>query len=244
MTTSDRSEPELHQIRLAEFELPDFHPEAPGTDRVYGFVVRERNACILVDTGVGTGSALIDHLYKPRRIELADALAEVGVSVGEVTAIVNTHLHFDHCGNNRLFPAVPIFVQAAELEAARQPHYTVPKWVDFEGANYVAVRGAYSLSENVELVATPGHTPGHQSLLVRGEGRTDLIVGQAAYTAAEFQLFCQRRDERGASALSRCIQSNATWSADAYVESLAALEKIHPDRAFFSHDPTPWQREV
>jgi N-acyl homoserine lactone hydrolase len=234
----------LRQIRLAEFELPDFHPEAPGTDTVYGFLVRERNACILVDTGLGTGSALIDRLYKPRRIELADALAEADASVREITAIVNTHLHFDHCGNNRLFPGVPIFVQAAELEAARQAHYTIPEWVDFSGANYVPVRGGYSLSESVELLATPGHTPGHQSILVRSQGRVDIIVGQAAYTAAEFQLFCQHRNEEPAPALQRCIESNATWSAEAYVASLAALEQARPDRAFFSHDELAWKRAV
>lgn len=233
---------ELQQIRLAQFELPDFHPEAPGTDTVYGFVVRERDACMLVDTGMGTGSALIERLYKPKRIELEDALAEAGVSVRQITAIVNTHLHFDHCGNNRLFPGVPIFVQAAELEAAQQPRYTVPDWVNFSGANYVAVRGAYSLSENVELLATPGHTPGHQSMRIRSQGRTDIIVGQAAYTASEFQLFCRRNTEGHDPALQRCIESNATWSAEAYVASLAALEHLHPDRAFFSHDPLVWTR--
>lgn len=234
----------LQQIRLAELELPDFHPKAPGTDSVYGFLVRERNACILVDTGVGTGSALIDRLYRPRRIELADALAEAGASLREITAIVNTHLHFDHCGNNRLFRGIPIFVQAAELEAARQPRYTVPEWVNFSGANYVPVHGSCWLSQNVELLATPGHTPGHQSMLVRSQGGTEIIVGQAAYTAAEFQLFSQRRSEEFASALNRCIEANASWSAEAYVASLAALEQLRPEKAFFSHDHTAWKREV
>lgn len=234
----------LHQLRLASFELPDFHPEAPGTDTVYGFLIRDRDACILVDTGLGTGNALIDHLYKPRRIELADALAEAGGSVREITAVVNTHLHFDHCGNNRLFPGVPIFVQAAELEAARRAQYTIPEWVHFSGANYVPVPGSYPLSESVELLATPGHTPGHQSVLVRSQGRVDVIVGQAAYTAAEFQSFCRHRNGEPAPELQRFIESNATWSAGAYVASLAALQQVRPDRAFFSHDELVWKRAV
>ena len=70
-------------------------------------------------------------------------------------------------------------------------------------------------------------------MLIRLQGRTDIIVGQAAYTAAEFELFCQRRNEELAPALNRCIESNATWSAEAYVASLAALEQVRPDRAFF-----------
>jgi len=232
----------LQQVRLAEFELPDFHPEAPGVDTVYGFVIRERDACILVDTGVGTGSAVIDRFYKRQHIELETTLAEAGVSVREITAIVNTHLHFDHCGNNRLFPGIPIYVQAAELEAAQRPRYTIRDWVNFSGASYVAVQGAYSLSPNVELLATPGHTPGHQSILIRSQGRTDVIVGQAAYKASEFQLFCQRRDEEHDLAFQRCVKSNATWSAEAYVASLAALEQMLPDRAFFSHDQVVWTR--
>ena len=232
----------VQQIKLARLELPDFHPEAPGIDTVYGFVIRERDACILVDTGVGKGSDLIERFYKPQHIELETALAEAGVSFREITAIVNTHLHFDHCGNNRLFPGVPIFVQAAELEAAQQPRYTVPGWVNFAGANYVAVRGAHSLSENVELFATPGHTAGHQSIRIRSEQRTDLIVGQAAYKASEFQLFCQRRNGEDDLAFQQCVKSNATWSADAYVASLAALERVRPDRAFFSHDQVVWTR--
>jgi N-acyl homoserine lactone hydrolase len=234
----------VQQIRLAQFELPDFHPEAPGSDTVYGFVVRDGNVCILVDTGIGTGSALIDRLYKPQRIRLEAALAKAKLSISDITGIVNTHLHFDHCGNNQLFPGVPIFVQAAELEAAQERRYTVQNWVNFSGANYVPLHGTHALSESLEIIATPGHTPGHQSLLVRSQGHTDIIVGQAAYTASEYQLFCQRRTAAQDLALTRCIESNATWSREAYVASLEALERKHPRRAFFSHDQRVWTATV
>ena len=51
--------------------------------------------------------------------------------------VVNTHLHFDHCGGNRLFAGLPIHVQARELEDARtQDDYTIREWVDFPGATY------------------------------------------------------------------------------------------------------------
>ena len=73
-------------------------------------------------------------------------LAKVGVSPGDITAIVNSHLHFDHCGNNSAFPGVPIYVQQAELKAAKEPHYTVPEWVWFPDAKYVPVQGTHSIS--------------------------------------------------------------------------------------------------
>lgn len=234
---------EILQLRLAELELPDSHPEGPGRDTVHGFLVRDRDACVLVDTGVGVGSVLIERLYQPRRIELSAALAEAGASLSEITAVVNSHLHFDHCGNNRLFPGVPIFVQEAELEAARRPHYTVPDWVFFPGTNYVPVRGTHPLSEHLEIVPTPGHTPGHQSLVVRSPKRTEIIAAQAAYTAAEFQLFRERLEGRSVPAFDRCIASNATWSAESYLNSLETIERLRPDRALFSHDDTVWKRE-
>ena len=229
---------DITQLRLARVELPEFHPEAPGSDVIHGFVVRDGGACVLVDTGVGTGSTLIDRLYKPDRVELADALAEAGTSLDDVTSVVNSHLHFDHCGNNALFPGVPIFVQKAELDAAREPRYTVPEWVDFPDARYVPVNGRHSISPNLELIPTPGHTPGHQSLLVRSGSRVEIIVAQAAYTAAEFQLFTADSDDPS---LAPFIESNAVWSRDSYIASIATLHGMLPQRAFFSHDPVAWE---
>ncbi len=53
----------------------------------------------------------------------------------DIARVINTHLHFDHCGGNRLFPGVPTHVQARELADARSlDDYTIREWVDFEGA--------------------------------------------------------------------------------------------------------------
>lgn len=238
------SEIDIQPLRLATVVLPDFHPGAPGTDAVYAFLVRVGGSCTLVDTGVGTGSRLIDRLYQPERVELSHALAEVGAALEDVDAIVSSHLHFDHCGNHVLFPGVPIFVQQAELDAAREPHYTVPEWVDFPGAHYVPVRGRHAISEHLELLPTPGHTPGHQSLLVRSEGRVEIVVAQAAYEAAELELFLAGGLESPGSpafaTLQAFVESNASWSRAAYLSSLAAIGQAGPQRAFFSHDPVAW----
>jgi glyoxylase-like metal-dependent hydrolase (beta-lactamase superfamily II) len=238
---------EVTPLKLATMELPDFHPEAPGLDTVYGFLVRDQDSCVLIDTGVGSGSELIDGLYKPDRVELSSALAAAGASRSDITGIVNSHLHFDHCGNNPAFPGVPIYVQEAELEAAKQPHYTVSEWVSFPDARYVSVKGVHSISSRLELHPTPGHTPGHQSLVIRSGPHIDLIVAQAAYTAHEFRAF------QGAglslpgemdSTLQAYMQSNATWSKSAYASSLGWLHGWKARRAFFSHDPTVWTRAV
>lgn len=74
-----------------------------------------------------------------------------------------------------------------------------------------------------------------------------MIVAQASYTAAEFELFrsrgCSNVDEVHPT-LQIYIDSNAIWSKDSYRASLAALHRMQPRRAFFSHDPTVWTRAV
>ena len=196
--------PVITQLKLATVHLPDDHPDASGDCDVFGYLIEDDDACLLIDTGVGSHQA-IDSMYGPVR-SCFDAL-----DTSRVTAVVNSHLHFDHCGNNRAFPGVPIYVQAAELAAAREPGYTVRDWVDFEGANYVVVEGRFAITANVELIPSPGHTPGHQSVAVRTGSGLELIVAQAAYTADVFA--------RG---------------------SPVALHQLAPTKAYFSHDARCW----
>jgi N-acyl homoserine lactone hydrolase len=228
------SEPEIVPLRVAELELPETHPEGPGPCEIFAFLVRDGEARFLVDTGVGEGSALIDRLYRPHRIDLLAALRELGSAASTLTAVVNSHLHFDHCGNNRLFPGIPIFVQEDEYEASSAAHYTVPAWVHFEDADYRKVRGRHRLSPHVELIPTPGHTPGHQSVLVETRRGSELVVAQAAYTQSEFASFGTGNRTGRADA----------WSLERYAASLGRLHSLQPVRAFFSHDSAAWSPAV
>jgi N-acyl homoserine lactone hydrolase len=222
---------EIIPIHAARLELPPTHPEGPGSCDVFSFLVRDGGSSFLIDTGVGVGSAVVENLYKPRRTPLLQALARHGVEAGALSGIANSHLHFDHCGNNDLFAGVPIFVQQAEYEAAGAAHYTVPSWLHFEGADYRLLAGRHRLSPHVELIPTPGHTVGHQSVLVETPSGPELVVAQAAYTSSEFESF------RRCGVASR----EDAWSPSSYAESLAILHALRPVRAFFSHDPAPWQ---
>ena len=100
--------------------------------------------------------------------------------------MINTHLHFDHCGGNRLFPGIPIHVQARELAAARtEPDYTVPEWVDFDGARYVEHDGEAEVLPGIRLLPAPGHTEGHQVVLVDTDDGLVVLGGDVAYTFGE-----------------------------------------------------------
>jgi len=106
--------------------------------------------------------------------------------VGRVALVVNTHLHFDHCGGNRRFAGTPIHVQRRELADARSDDdYTIPEWVDFAGATYVEHDGEVELLPGVRLLPTPGHTRGHQSVLVETPDGPQLLGGDVAYSFRE-----------------------------------------------------------
>ena len=84
--------------------------------------------------------------------------------------MINTHLHFDHCGGNRRFAGTPTYVQRAELEAAVEPDY-LEEWVRFPGESYVELDGDAELFDGVSVLFTPGHSPGHQSVVVETRRR-------------------------------------------------------------------------
>lgn len=218
-------------IRIEAFHLADFvHPVGsdlagrPGL--VMGYAVVHPGGVVLFDTGIGFGSDEIEAAFEPRIRDLPALLSERGIDPVEVVAIANSHLHFDHCGQNLAFPGRPIHAQAAEYEAARGADYTIPAWVDFPGACYAFHTGDVDLLSGVRLVATPGHSPGHQSLLVEDEDRRTAIVGQALWSRAEWDGSDAVADSGAASA----------WDPVAYRSSVERLRAFEPDVVLFGHD--------
>ena len=103
---------EIVRLHLARLEVFNDIP-------VHGFVIKHPQAgAILVDTGVGFHDPLIKE-WKVVNRHAADALAEHDLSPADVHIVINTHLHFDHCGQNAVFKHAPFYIQRAELERAR-----------------------------------------------------------------------------------------------------------------------------
>jgi N-acyl homoserine lactone hydrolase len=198
-------------LHLADVTYPDAHPLAGQDGPVLAFAIRHSEGLVLVDTGIGEGNEWIQENYRPRGRNVRDALTAAKLDPDSVRAIVNTHLHFDHCGQNRAFPGVPMHVQQAELDLALREGHTIVEWVDFPDARYEPVEGDGEIIEGVSVLATPGHTPGHQSVAVRTGDGLVLIVGQAAQDARSF----------------------ATGPAD---PSIQRLRELNADRIHFSHD--------
>ena len=107
--------------------------------------------------------------------------AEANIELNRLAAVVNCHLHVDHAGQNQAVKGIPIHVQRAELQGPHDP----PEWVDFPGATYVEHDGEAQVLPGIRLLPTPGHTNGHQSVLVDTPDGLVVIGGDVAYTYDE-----------------------------------------------------------
>jgi len=144
-------------------------------------VVDHPDARVLVDTGM-----------TELRPEVADfdlrlaPLSGQAFDLAGVDMVVNTHLHFDHCGGNHLFAGGPIYVQRRELDDARsEDGYTIRDWVEAPGVRYVPVDGELELLRGLRLVPAPGHTRGLQVVVVETGGRPVVVGGDVAVRHAE-----------------------------------------------------------
>jgi N-acyl homoserine lactone hydrolase len=203
-------------------------------EAIYAYLVRHEDGLILFDTGIGSHPEVDEH-YRPTRYALPAALSRAGVEPGDVSTVVNCHLHFDHCGGNPLFPGRPIVVQRRELDTARTTEYTLPELIDFTGVRYEEVDGEAEIRPGVWILPTPGHVAGHQSLAVRRPGGTIVLAGQAHDFASEFS--------HGVMARSAALNGAAAPLPD-FPPWLDRLLEFDPRRVLFAHDAAVWDPQT
>ena len=220
---------DITPLHLADITFPQGHPLAGQRGIVNAFAIKHERGVVLIDTGIGLGNEEVDQLYRPLWRRLTFVLREQRLNVKDVIAVVNTHLHFDHCGQNCLFPAIPIFVQKVEYDAAHTPDFTVIEWVDFPGAAYEQINGDMECLPGITIVSTSGHTPGHQSVLVESIEGSVIIAGQAVYSAADYAHLRETRE-----------LPVSTGASTQVLASARRLLAMRPRRVLFSHDDLAW----
>ncbi|MEO8744823.1 MAG: N-acyl homoserine lactonase family protein [Candidatus Dormiibacterota bacterium] len=194
---------------------------------VHGFVIKHPSAgAILVDTGVGWPTELVKE-WKVVNRHAADALAEHDLSPVDVKIVINSHLHFDHCGQNAVFKHAPFYIQRSELERARRDQDGVSEWFDFAGARFELIDGDAQIADGVRVVATPGHTSGHQSVMVDTPDGGAVMIGDAAYTSQIYR----EGDHADLSAWRGQYADKDSW-----IRSLEKLHGMHPHVVHFCHD--------
>jgi N-acyl homoserine lactone hydrolase len=175
---------------------------------VFGWAIEHPEGTIVVDTGMIDSTPELDAEWGPVLLPWPE--------LGDVAAVINTHLHFDHCGGNRRFAGTPTYVQRAELEAAVAPDY-LEEWVRFPGESYVELDGDAELFEGVSVLFTPGHSPGHQSVLVETEDGLTVLGGDVTYSMREL--------------------------IDGATASIRRIHELRPSAVYLAHHEQPWVPE-
>jgi N-acyl homoserine lactone hydrolase len=150
---------------------------------VYVHVIDHPDGRVLVDTGMTELHPAVADM-DPRLTPLSTQ----DFDLAGIDMVVNTHLHFDHCGGNHLFTGRPIYVQRQELEDARsEDDYTIREWVDAPGVRYEEVDGELELLPGVRLVPAPGHTRGTQVVVVESGEHPVVVAGDLAVSFGQLE---------------------------------------------------------
>jgi N-acyl homoserine lactone hydrolase len=224
----------VRRVNFGYFVRP-IEETGTGASRVepcLGYLVDHPDGLVLMDTGMGRHPEVDAH-YRPRRQSLVAALASVGSRPEDIRLVVNCHLHFDHCGGNPELPGRNVVVQSVELETARSTFgYTLPELVDAPGIHYEQLEGEAEIMPGVLVLPTPGHTAGHQSLVVRLGDGTVVVAGQSHDTASAYSadvLAWRAGTEEHDSPL----PLTPAW--------IDRLQQLDPRRVVFAHDHAIWE---
>ncbi len=204
---------------------------------VWCFLVETEEGPFLIDTGMpdpfvnnpgyynGTRreGRLVPNMTEDDRI--VNILKRMGYQTGDIQAVISSHLHLDHSGGNGHFPRTPIIIQKSEFESAMGNDDYSPYECRLPDLKYQLIEGDYEPAPGIRILHTPGHAPGHQSVLVKTE-KTGyvLLTLDVAYNKEIFEndLPFLSADARMASKSIRSLQK--------------LVRDVKPEVVFFGHD--------
>ncbi|HEY5261902.1 MAG TPA: N-acyl homoserine lactonase family protein [Solirubrobacteraceae bacterium] len=182
---------------------------------VPAYVIETATERILIDTGLNPAAIADPATYYERpdvfvvsTLEQEQSVAEQ-IDVSTLTKVVLTHLHWDHVGGLQLIPAsVPVVIQRSEWEAghddaAVKRNFFLPRDYAGDDREVILIDGDCDLlgDGSVELLFTPGHTPGHQSVRI---GNLVLGIDVAHFASGlddhRFPVFADDHEQQGRSA--------------------------------------------
>lgn len=215
-------------------------------------IMRGREA-VLVDTGIGNRlSATERRIFDHGEGWLIDGLHMLGMEPGDITHIVLSHLHFDHCGGivrrrpsgglEPAFPRARIFVQRGEIDIAlgsrnerlRAAYRHVEGCLDPVRESLEAVAGDLEVIPGVGVAVTGGHTSDHQVAIVRSAGETFVHLADIVPTRSHmrgpwnqaYDLDAIRTMEQKAWYLERSV-ADGWWVAFAHDERVYATRVVN-----------------
>ena len=210
------------------------------------FVIEHPEGLVLFDAGLAP-EAVADprgeYGERAERLQLrftADQRVDrqvlaVGYALTDVTHIVLSHLHFDHAGCAHAFPSAQVVLGDGELAHARSG---ADKYIRSVDVSRVAAGTVVELAEDGDLfgdgsvvaLRTPGHTPGHLSLLVRLPDRVYVLTGDAVHAR---EALASEMPFPGDHDPAETIRS---------IRRIKAVAEEHRADIWINHDPTDWDR--
>lgn len=232
-----------------------WHRDAPCDERnlircgLNSLVARRDRQTVLIETGCGDkldDKQMRNWNVDPRR-DYLERLAAAGIAPDQVDVVINTHLHYDHCGWNTLrrgdrfvasFPRARYHVQRTEWEHARRQHerdrmsYLSPNYDPLiESGQMTLLEGDRELLPGLEVRVLPGHTPGMQAVVIHSARQTACYISDLLPTHWHLK---------------------PTWVMGFDLDPLATIDNKHRVLAqaaredwllVFTHDPErPWSR--
>jgi N-acyl homoserine lactone hydrolase len=204
---------------------------------VWSFLLETDDGPILIDTGMPDSFVNNPDYYKgtkregrlvPNMLEsdtIVNVLKRVGYQTDDIQAVISSHLHLDHAGGNGHFRKTPILIQRAEFDAAMNDADYSPLECRLPGLQYQIIEGDYDLAPGVKILSTPGHSPGHQSVLVTTEKSGPVLLTlDGSYTKQNFE------DDLP------FLSFNSEMAAKSIGHLKKLIQEIHPTVVFFGHD--------
>jgi glyoxylase-like metal-dependent hydrolase (beta-lactamase superfamily II) len=208
-------------------------------------LVRTGNNNILIETGIG--NKLSEKMVKiyTQPAKLLDNLRAVGLAPDDIDIVINSHLHFDHCGWNTLnkdgkilptFPRAKYYAPQGEWQYARHP--SERDAISFISENYdplvesgqmTLLSGGEEIVPGISVKTFPGHTAHMQAVIVRSGGKTACYISDLIPTSAHIDLTWGMAFDLYPL---QTIESRKQYYAEAIPEKWLTV---------FTHDPvTPW----
>ena len=185
--------------------------KAPADERNYvttglnSLFIRTGSHNVLVETGMGNklSERMIKFYGQPAK--LLDNLAAAGISPGDVDTVINSHLHFDHCGWNTVrdsggkivpsFPRARYYAPEGEWQYARRPSERdaisyLPENYDplVESGQMTLLKGGEEIVPGISVKTFPGHTAHMQAVLVQSGGQTACYISDLIPTTAHIDI--------------------------------------------------------
>jgi N-acyl homoserine lactone hydrolase len=226
---------------MAIFDPFDPHVGTKVEIPYFFYLIQHPEGNVLFDTGghpalidnprarLGAAADAFELMMRPGD-DVVSKLAALGLKSRDVNHVILSHLHYDHAGGIEFFPHATFYAQRAELIFAHWPaiyQRAIYVRADFDHpVQWKELTGAYDLFGDGRLVIfpTPGHTPGHQSLLVQLESQSIILVADAAYLPKN---------------IAERVLPAICWSPDAMVASWERIEELqrqHHASLIFTHD--------